>query len=57
MGSTEIRLLGLEFPYDQTQSLRLSHLSVGHALQSGVLSLYAHKAERCLAVERTTGID
>lgn len=38
---TEIRLMGLEFPFDQSVPPGLSHLSVGHQSRSGVLALYS----------------
>lgn len=38
---TEIRLMGLEFPFDQSIPPGLSHLSVGHNKRNEVLALYS----------------
>lgn len=48
---TEIRLLGLEFPVDQSVPPALSHLSVGHSSRSEVLALYSEVGKYFLALE------
>lgn len=42
---TTVRLLGLEFPYDQNVPPGLSHLSVGHTRRSEVLALYSEEGK------------
>ncbi|MCJ1355345.1 MAG: hypothetical protein MMC33_005336 [Icmadophila ericetorum] len=42
---TEIRLLGLSFPFDQSVPPGLSHLSVGHSKRNEVLALYSEAGD------------
>ena len=51
---TEIRLLGLEFPFDQSVPPGLSHLSVGHNKRSGVLALYSEAGNIFLLLKTPT---